>query len=72
VRVEDVPPPECGDGDVLIDVDAGAVRGSDLKSLRHGNPRLEPPLTLGHEFTGRMAQQVVIPAGAVRNACYGL
>jgi len=56
VRVEDVPPPECGEGDVLVDVDACAVCGSDLKSFRHGNPRLKPPLTLGHEFTGRIGR----------------
>lgn len=52
VRVERVPRPACGAGELLVKVDACAVCGSDLKSFRLGNPRIKPPLTMGHEFTG--------------------
>jgi len=52
IRVEDVPAPTCGDDEVLVDVDACAVCGTDLKSQVHGNPRIKAPLTMGHEFTG--------------------
>jgi len=56
VRVEQVPTPGCGPGELLVKVDACAVCGSDLKSFRHGNPRIKPPLTMGHEFTGLIEQ----------------
>jgi len=52
VRMADLPKPACGPGELLVKVDACAVCGSDLKSFRHGNPRIKPPLTMGHEFTG--------------------
>ena len=52
VRVEQVPTAECGKAEMLVQVDACAVCGSDLKSSKVGNPRIKPPLTMGHEFTG--------------------
>ncbi len=52
VAVEQVPVPECGDSEILVKVEACAVCGSDLKSYKHGNPRIKPPLILGHEFAG--------------------
>ncbi len=52
IRVEDVPKPTCGAGELLVKVDACAVCGTDLKSFNHGNPRIKAPLTMGHEFTG--------------------
>ena len=33
-------------------VDACAVCGTDLKTFKHGNPRIQPPMCMGHEFTG--------------------
>ncbi|OVE74184.1 hypothetical protein BVX94_01305 [bacterium B17] len=51
-RVEDVPKPECGDGELLVKIDACAVCGSDLKAFHVGNPRIKPPMVIGHEFTG--------------------
>ncbi len=56
IRVDDLPEPTCGDGELLVDVDACAVCGTDLKTFNHGNPRIAPPLTMGHEFTGVIAQ----------------
>jgi L-iditol 2-dehydrogenase len=52
VRIEDIPVPECAPGEILVKTDACAVCGSDLKSFRVGNPRMKPPVTMGHEFTG--------------------
>jgi len=52
VRVERVPAPACGPGEVRVRVELCAVCGSDLKSYRNGNPRIRPPIILGHEFTG--------------------
>ena len=52
VRVEQIDKPCCGDGELLVKVDACAVCGTDLKSYHHGNPRIRAPLVMGHEFTG--------------------
>ncbi|MFO7902148.1 MAG: alcohol dehydrogenase catalytic domain-containing protein [Pirellulaceae bacterium] len=52
IRVEDVPVPSCDAGQLLVEVDACAVCGTDLKTLNNGNPRITPPMTIGHEFTG--------------------
>lgn len=52
VRVETAPVPGCGDGELRIKVDACAVCGTDLKSRLHGNPKIAPPMIIGHEFTG--------------------
>ncbi|MBL7115154.1 MAG: alcohol dehydrogenase catalytic domain-containing protein [Kiritimatiellae bacterium] len=51
-RVEDVPVPFCEEGEILVKVDACAVCGSDLKAYHVGNPRIKPPMVIGHEFTG--------------------
>ncbi len=52
IRVEAVPRPTCGVGELLVRVDACAVCGTDLKTWRRGNPRIAPPRIMGHEFTG--------------------
>ncbi len=52
IRIEDIPKPVCGEGELLVRVDACAVCGTDLKSKFHGNPRIKAPLVMGHEFTG--------------------
>jgi len=56
IRVEDLPKPVCGEAELLVKVDACAVCGTDLKSYKIGNPRVKPPLTIGHEFTGLIEQ----------------
>ena len=52
IRVDEIPKPVCGPGELLVRVDACAVCGTDLKSRQHGNPRIKAPLVMGHEFTG--------------------
>ena len=52
IRVEEIPRPSRKENELLIKVDACAVCGTDLKTLKNGNPRITPPLTMGHEFTG--------------------
>jgi L-iditol 2-dehydrogenase len=55
IRIEDVPEPEMEYGGLLVKVDACAVCGSDLKTYNMGNPRMKPQITMGHEFTGIIA-----------------
>lgn len=50
VRVEQVPVPEVGDGEVLIKVAACGVCGTDIKKIFHRY--VEPPQILGHELAG--------------------
>jgi L-iditol 2-dehydrogenase len=50
VRVEEVPVPEVGDGEVLIKVAACGVCGTDIKKIFQGY--VEPPQILGHELAG--------------------
>jgi L-iditol 2-dehydrogenase len=52
IRVEQVDVPECGADELRVKVDACAVCGTDLKAWTSGNPRIKPPQTMGHEFTG--------------------
>jgi L-iditol 2-dehydrogenase len=54
LRVEDVPRPEPGPGDVLVQVEVALTDGTDLKAYRRGHPLLlaEPPSPFGHEFCG--------------------
>jgi L-iditol 2-dehydrogenase len=82
VRVEEVHAPDCGDGELLVKVDACAVCGTDLKSYHHGNPRIKAPLVMGHEFTGRvekigpgargfdLGQRVVMATSISCGQCY--
>lgn len=52
IRVDEVARPECGVGELRVRVDACAVCGTDLKTWHVGNPRIKPPMVMGHEFTG--------------------
>ena len=50
VRVEEVPVPEVGDGEVLIKVATCGVCGTDIKKIFHAY--VPPPQILGHELAG--------------------
>src|SRR5438309_11282035 len=50
VRVEEVPVPEVGPGEVLIKVAACGVCGTDIKKIFQRY--VEPPQILGHELAG--------------------
>lgn len=52
IRVEQIPIPVCAADEVRVRVDACAICGTDLKAYRHGNPRIQAPQVMGHEFTG--------------------
>ncbi len=58
VRLEEVPLPEVGPGEVLIRIEAALTCGTDLKVFRNGShPKMfgtgsKPPILFGHEFSG--------------------
>lgn len=53
LRVEDVPVPEIGPGEILVRVDACGVCGTDIKKIEKG--LLDPPRIFGHEIAGTVA-----------------
>jgi L-iditol 2-dehydrogenase len=53
VRIERMEaPPDLEAGDLLVEVEACAICGTDIKSYNKGNPRIKPPMIMGHEFVG--------------------
>ena len=74
VRLEDVPRPEPGTGDVLVQVEAALTDGTDAKAYRRGHPVLlgPPPSPFGHEFAGidvATGRRVVAPNSAPCGSC---
>ncbi len=57
VRVDDVPLPEVGSGDVLLKIDACGICGSDLTFAKYGMQREGgKPWPLGHEAAGTVVK----------------
>jgi (R,R)-butanediol dehydrogenase/meso-butanediol dehydrogenase/diacetyl reductase len=53
LQVEEVPTPEAGPSDVVVEVAACGICGSDLHTYLHGS-FVEPGQIMGHEFSGRI------------------
>jgi L-iditol 2-dehydrogenase len=74
LRVEDVPRPEAGAGDVLVQVEVALTDGTDLKTFRRGHPLLlrDAPAPFGHEFCGLVdGRRVVAANSAPCGVCEG-
>lgn len=57
LRLENVPEPELEAGEILVKVAACGLCHTDLHYIDHGTPTVKkPPLILGHEATGTVAQ----------------
>jgi L-iditol 2-dehydrogenase len=56
IRIDEIPVPEIKTDELLVKIEACAVCGSDLKSFNVGNPRMKPPIVMGHEFTGTIVE----------------
>jgi len=55
IRIEDIPAPSCGAGEVLVRVRTVGVCGSDVhyyKKMRIGDQIVEDTIVPGHEFAG--------------------
>lgn len=57
VRLVEVSAPVCGPDDVLVEVAACGICGSDLGYIQNGGPAgpTGQPMPLGHEFAGRIS-----------------
>ncbi|HEY6866805.1 MAG TPA: L-threonine 3-dehydrogenase [Candidatus Eisenbacteria bacterium] len=59
-EIRDVPVPTCGAGDLLLRVLRAGVCGTDLHIYewdRWSQGRIQPPVTLGHEFVGEIIER---------------
>jgi L-iditol 2-dehydrogenase len=55
VRIEEVPDPKANTGEVLVRVKSAGICGSDAHAFEGRSKRRVPPLILGHEFAGVVA-----------------
>ena len=82
LRIEEIPRPTVGRGEVLVKVAACGVCHTDLHYLEHGVPTFKkPPIVLGHEASGIVeevgadvrtlskGQRVLIPAVLTCGKC---
>jgi L-iditol 2-dehydrogenase len=74
LRIEDVPKPVPGPGDVLVQIEVALTDGTDLKTYRRGHPLLAQtsPAPFGHEFCGIAdGRRVVAANSAPCGSCDG-
>ena len=56
LRLEDVPEPTCGTGEVKIRVKNCSTCGTDVKIRKNGHQNLTPPRIIGHEIAGEVVE----------------
>jgi alcohol dehydrogenase len=56
VVLRDEPAPVLEDGEVVLKIDAVGICGSDMHAYHGHDPRRVPPMILGHEFAGTIAE----------------
>lgn len=56
LEIQDLPEPQLGPEDVLIEVKACGICGSDVHGLDGSTGRRRPPLVMGHEASGVIVQ----------------
>ena len=55
LRVEQVPIPKPGPGELVVKNAVALTCGTDVKMYRRGHPLAKPPQVIGHEFAGTIA-----------------
>ena len=55
LELQDVPEPKPGPGEVVVEVAAAGICGSELEGFRSQSPFRVPPLIMGHELAGHRA-----------------
>jgi threonine dehydrogenase-like Zn-dependent dehydrogenase len=58
LEMQDLPEPSPGPGEVIVEVAAAGICGSELEGFASQSPFRVPPLVMGHEFAG-----TVVPTG---------
>ena len=71
MQVTDVDEPEVGPDDVLVQVEACGICGSDIHGYDGSTGRRIPPLVMGHEAAGIVvADRIECQRPAKRNTCH--
>jgi len=82
INVEEIDVPEIESEELLVKVEVALTCGTDLKMYRRGHRLARPPMTIGHEFAGVVADvgnrvtsfkkgmRVVAANSAPCNACF--
>lgn len=63
VEVREISAPSLDEGEVLLSIEACSICGTDLRTFRHGDPKIIPPRVLGHEFCARVVESRAPDAG---------
>ncbi|MGI6672751.1 MAG: alcohol dehydrogenase catalytic domain-containing protein [Limnochordia bacterium] len=56
MSVEEVVVPVIGPGEILVNIKASGICGTDVKTYLRGHRFFQPPCILGHEFSGIVAE----------------
>ena len=56
VQLLDRPEPQLEPGEVVLEIEAVGICGSDMHAYHGHDPRRKPGLILGHEFCGKIVQ----------------
>lgn len=56
IRLAEQDIPEIKNGEVLINVKACGICATDIKTYLRGHPLIKPPVVLGHEVSGEIAE----------------
>ncbi len=83
IWLEEVSIPTIEPEEILVKVEAALTCGTDVKMYKRGHPKVKPPMILGHEFAGTIAevgkkaptqfkkgQRVVAANSAPCNTCF--
>jgi L-iditol 2-dehydrogenase len=82
LSIEEVPMPVPQSDELLIQVKASAICGSDIKAYEGKHPLIQLPIILGHEFSGvivekgnrvdgfRVGDRVVVEPSFVCGQCF--
>ncbi|NPV70090.1 MAG: zinc-binding dehydrogenase [Firmicutes bacterium] len=82
VRIEEIPEPKAGPGEVIIKVESALTCGTDVKTFRRGHPMRKGPGLFGHECSGtivetgpgvtkfKVGDRIATHNSAPCNACY--
>ena len=59
VQLQDQPDPILQTGEVILQIEAVGICGSDMHAYHGHDPRRKPGLVLGHEFCGKILESAV-------------
>lgn len=60
LEMVDIDPPSPSEGELTVEVAAAGICGSDVHSAKDGGLLREPPIVMGHEFSGTIGSRRVV------------